>query len=153
MTANKKDERGKRPRDSKAVNSSKIKSRKMTSDLKISVIQDLQLKVIGLTSHDNCDGKKIEKLLRQNRHLWQSAFMPNHHLYPLRDMEYGVWSADTLYVLVQAGKESELEQLVKRQLHADEITWIGNDQMLELLGYWQKDVVSNPKLILSAWWD
>ena len=79
--------------------------------------------------------------------------MPSKQLYPLRDMEYDVWSADTLYVLVRVGKETELEQLMKKQLHADEINWIGSDKRMELLGYWKKDEVHNPKLILSAWWD
>ena len=153
MAMNKKDERGKKRRASKVVSTSKVKTQKTNSKLKISKIQDLQLKVIGLTSHDNCDGKKIEKILRQNHNLWHSVVMPNNQLYPLRDMEYGVWSADTLYVLVREGKESELEQLVKRRLRADVVTWIGSDSTMELLGYWKKDEVYNPKLILSAWWD
>jgi hypothetical protein len=138
----KKDERGEKPQTSKTI-----------SKYKISKIQDLQLKVIGSTTHNNCDGKKIEKLLRQNHHLWHSVFMPSSQLYPLRDMEYDVWSADTLFVLVREGQETELEKLVKRQLHADEINWIGSDKRMELLGHWKKDEVYNPKLILSVWWD
>ena len=56
-------------------------------------------------------------------------------------------------MLVREGKESELEQLVNEQFDADELAWIGSDRTLELLGYWKKDEVYNPKLILSAWWD
>jgi len=90
MATNKKEERGKKRQASKTVSTSKVKTRKTNSELKISKIQDLQLKAIGLTNHDNCDGKKIEKLLRQYRYLWYSVFMPSNQLYPLRDMAYGL---------------------------------------------------------------
>jgi hypothetical protein len=122
-------------------------------ELKITTIQDLQLQIIALTNYNNCDGRKIDRLLRENRHLWLAAMMPNKHLYPLRDMEEGFWSADTLYILPREGKEFELEELVKEQFNADEITWIGSGQSLDLLGYWKKDEVLNPRMILSVWWD
>ncbi len=138
MSTQKKDERGKKSQ---------------TPKLKISEIQDLQLKVIGHTNQNRLVGKKVEKLLRQNSHLWRAVFMPSNQLDPLNDMEDGDWPADTLYMLVREGRESELEQLVNEQFDADEINWIGSDRTLELLGYWKKDEVYNPKLILSAWWD
>jgi hypothetical protein len=68
-------------------------------------------------------------------------------------MEEGFWSADTLYLLPREGKEFELEELVRGQFNADEITWIGSDQSLDLLGYWKKDEILNPRMILSVWWD
>lgn len=123
------------------------------SGLRITEIQDLQLQIIALTSHNYFDGRKIYKLLLENRHLWRAVMMPPIELYPLRDMEEGLWVADTLYLLPHEGKEFELEELVREQFNADEITWIGGDQALDLLGYWDKDVVLNPKLILSVWWD
>ena len=123
------------------------------SGLGITEIQDLQLQIIALTSHNNFVGRKINKLLRENRHLWRAVMMPPIELYPLRDMEEGLWVADTLYLLPQEGKEFELEELVNEQFNADEITWIGGDQALDLLGYWDNDVVLNPRLILSVWWD
>jgi len=138
MLTQKKDERGKNSQ---------------TPKLKISEIQDLQLKVIGLTNQNALIGKKVEKLLRQNSHLWRTVFMPSKELYPLRDMEDGEWSADTLYVFVREGKESELEQLVKEKFDADAINWIDSNQTLELLGYWKKDSIYNPKMILSVWWN
>jgi hypothetical protein len=128
-------------------------SEQVESGLKISKIQELQLKIIALTSHNNCDGRKIYKLLLKNRHLWRAVMMPPIELYPLRDMEDGIWLADTLYLLPQAGKEFELEGLVREQFNADEITWIGSDQALDLLGYWNNDEALNPRLILSVWWD
>ena len=148
-TAKKKDERGKNsPKRAK-----KVMPRHSDLELKISKIQDLQLEVIANTTHNNCDGRKIDRLLRENRDLWRTAMMPNNQLYPLRDMEAGQWSADTLYVLVREGRESELEELAREQFNADEINWIGNDQSLELLGYWKKDETHNSRLILSVWWD
>ena len=128
-------------------------SEQIDSGMKITEIQELQLQIIALTSHNNCDGRKISKLLLENRHLWRAVMMPPKQLYSLRDMEDGIWLADTLYLLQREGKESELEDLVKEQFKADEITWIGSDQALDLLRYWNKDAVLNPKLILSVWWD
>lgn len=128
-------------------------SEQIDSGLKITKIQALQLQVIALTSHNKCDGRRIYKLLLENRHLWRAVMMPPKQLFPLRDMEDGIWLADTLYLLPQEGKESELEDLVIEQFNADEISWIGSDQALDLLGYWNKDEVLNPKLILSVWWD
>jgi len=138
MTTQRKDERGKKARAPK---------------LKISEIQDLQLKVIGQTNWNNLVGRKVEKILRQNSQLWRAVFMPSKQLYPLRDMEDGEWPSDTLFILVQQGKEIELEKLVRERFDADETNWIGSDQALDLLGYWKKDEVHNPKLIMSAWWD
>ena len=125
----------------------------LNPELKITTIQDLQLQIIALTNYNNCDGRKINRLLRENHHLWRAAIMPNKQLYPLRDMEEGFWSADTLYLFPREGKEFELEELVKEQFNADEITWIGSDRSLDLLGYWKNDEVLNPRLILSIWWD
>lgn len=82
------------------------------SGLRITEIQDLQLQIIALTSHNNFVGRKINKLLRENRHLWRAVMMPPIELFPLRDMEDGLWVADTLYLLPQSGKEFELEELV-----------------------------------------
>ena len=152
-TVSKKDEEGKNTPAVKSKRAKKIMAKQSDSELNISDIQDLQLRVIAHTTHNNCDGRKIEKLLRENHRLWRAVMMPNKQLYPLRDMQDGLWSADTLYMLPQEGKESELEELVKEQFNADEINWIGSDQTLELLGYWKKDKVQNSKLMLSVWWD
>ena len=122
--------------------------------LKLSEIQDLQLKVIGHTNWNDLNGEELENLLRQNCHLWQSVMMPSYQLYPLIEMKKsGIWTADTLYIFVQEGKESELETLANGQFHADEIKWIDSNRSLELLGYWKKDMVYNAKMILSVWWD
>ncbi len=115
-------------------------------------VQELQLELIELVDRNNCRGKKVAKLLRDNRHLWRAAIMPNKSLFPLRDMEDGDWSADTLYILPEEGQEAVLENLAKR-FKADEVTWISGEQSLEMLGYWKKDIEKNEKLILSVWWD
>lgn len=115
-------------------------------------VQELQLELIELVDRNNCRGKKVAKLLRDNRNLWRAAIMPNESLFPLLDMEDGNWSADTLYILPEKGQEAALEKLVKR-FKADEITWISGEQSLEMLGYWEKDIEKNEKLILSVWWD
>ncbi len=112
----------------------------------------MQLELIELVDRNRCKGKKVAKLMRDNRHLWRSALMPSRRLDPLLEMEYGSWSADTLYILPEEGQEAALEKLVKR-FDADEVNWLSGELSLELLGYWKKDIEKKDKLILSVWWD
>ena len=119
---------------------------------KMTRVQELQLELIELVNRNNCNGKKVARLLRDNRHLWRAVLMPSRRLDPLRDMEYGDWSADTLYILPQAGQEDNLEKLAKR-LKADEVNWVGGENALQLLGYWKKGIEDNHRLILTVWWD
>jgi hypothetical protein len=119
---------------------------------KMTRVQELQLELIELVNRNNCNGKKVAKLLRDNRHLWHAVLMPSRHLDPLRDMEYGHWSADTLYILPNEGQEENLEKLAK-QFRADEVNWLGGEKALELLGFWKKGIEENPRLILTLWWD
>lgn len=118
----------------------------------MSRVQELQLELIALVNHNNCKGKKVAKLLRDNHNLWRAAFMPSTYLYSLRDMEYGKWSADTLYITPKEGQEEALEKLAKR-FKADEVNWLGGEKALQLLGYWKKGIENNPKFVLSLWWD
>ncbi len=112
----------------------------------------MQLELIELVEFNRCNGKQVAKLLREHRLLWRAAMMPSKGLAPLRDMEYGSWSADTLYLLPAEGKEDALEKLVQR-FHADEVNWLGGKESLSLLGYWKEGIEKNQKLILSVWWD
>jgi hypothetical protein len=114
-------------------------------------VQELQLELIELVNFNKCKGKKVAALLRENRPLRRAALMPGRRLDQLRDMEFGEWSADTLYVLPIEGQEEALEKLAKR-FDADEITWLDGKESLSLLGYWKKDIEKKPKLILSVWW-
>ncbi len=118
----------------------------------ITRVQELQLELIELVNRNGCKGKKVANLLRDNRPLWHAALMPSKRLDPLRDMEYGKWSADTLYILPVEGREEALEKLAER-FNADEVKWLDGKQSLSLLGHWKKDIEKNPKLILSLWWD
>ena len=132
-------------------------SRKDTQDptshpYEITRVQELQLELIELVNHNRCNGQKIAKLLRDNRSLWHAALMPGRRLDALRDMEYGEWPADTLYLLPVEGQEGALEKLAKR-FNADEVRWLDGKESLSLLGYWKKDIEKKSKLILSAWWD
>ena len=115
-------------------------------------VQELQLELIELVNQNKCKGKKVAALLRENRSLWRAALMPCRRLDPLLDMENGEWSADTLYVLPADGQEEELEKLAKR-FNGDEMKWLDGKESLSLLGFWNKDIVKNAKLILWVWWD
>ena len=137
---------------SKTRSSSRRNERLEKPTNKMTRVQELQLELIELVNRNNCNGKKVAKLLRDHRHLWHAVLMPSRRLDPLRDMEYGHWSADTLYILPKEGQEESLEALAKR-LKADEVNWLGGEKALELLGYWKKGIEENPRLILTLWWD
>ena len=115
-------------------------------------VQELQLELIELVEHNSLKGKKVAKLLRDNRHLWRGTMMPSRRLDSLRDMENGYWSADTLYILPKEGQEDALDKLAPK-FRADEITWLGGKESVELLGFWKKGIENNPSLVLALWWD
>jgi hypothetical protein len=72
-------------------------------------------------------------------------------LISLRDMEDGVWHADTLYIYAQEGYQFQLEELVRERFHADEINWIGGETAGDMLG--TSEVDDKSYVILEAWWD
>lgn len=153
MPIQKKDESGKKLPNLKPKRIKKVATKQSDSKFRISKIQDLQLQVIAHTTHNNLDGKKIDKLLRKNRQLWRAAMVTGNNLWPLRDMEVDIWLADTLYILAREGYEHQLEELVRNRFDADELNWIGGKDAIETLGYWTKGIEDNPKLVLSIWWD
>jgi hypothetical protein len=153
MAKNKKDERGKKRSGVKPKRVKKIVALPADPELKISKIQDFQLQVIAHTNFNNCDGVKIELLLRKNRLWWRTAMMIGTNLWSLRDMEEDRWLADTLYIFAREGYEDRLEKLVEGQFDADVVNWIGGSQAIETMGYWKAGIENNPKMILSVWWD
>ena len=115
-------------------------------------VQELQLELIELVHQNNCKGKRVARLLRDNRHLWRAAFMPSISLYVLRDMEHGRWAADTLYLLPVEGHEEALEQFALK-LNPDDMRWFSGKRSMKLLGYWSKEAEKKRKMLLALWWD
>ena len=117
---------------------------------KTSKAQRFQLNLIALTNFNSCDGVKIAKLLKENREMWRSAFMPLKS-YSLRDMEKNEWHADTLYIYAEDSFQHALEKLAREQFDADEISWVGGAEAIIMLG--TPTVREKNHVILSVWWD
>lgn len=117
---------------------------------KISEVQQIQLDIIEKTNFNFFNGRKIAQILKENHRMWRAVLLPLN-LISLRDMEDGYWHADTLYIYPEDGYQSQLEELVKEQLNADEVHWIGGDDAVDLLG--TTEVANKSYVILEAWWD
>lgn len=116
---------------------------------KISEAQKFQLDLIARTNFNLCNGKRIAELLKENRKMWLSAYMPLDSI-SLRDMDTGSWHADTLYIYAADGWQHSLEELAREQFHADEIHWI-DSSAADMLGISKLERTSN--VILRVWWD
>jgi hypothetical protein len=149
MAEKKKDEKGKQRRIPEQVSLEILVSQKRS---KISRAQEFQLELIARTNFNFCNGKRVAELLRENRHMWRAAMMPLD-LLSLRDMDDGSWHADTLYIYVQEGYQSQLEELVREQFHADEVQWIGGATAVDMLGTNEDGLAKKSHVILSVWWD
>ena len=83
------------------------------------------------------------------------SYNENSHgidLIKLRDIAENHWNIDTVYILVNPGKEEKLKQLSKKW-SVDESTWIGGNAACECLGSYSDELRKNRKVILSLWWD
>lgn len=148
MATNKQSENGKKKRDIKPEFI--ISPIPQQATKKISEVQQIQLDIIEKTNFNFFNGKKIAQILKENHRMWRAVLLPLN-LISLRDMEDGYWHADTLYIYPEDGYQSQLEELVKEQLNADEVHWIGGDDAVDLLGTTR--VGDKSYVILEAWWD
>lgn len=116
-------------------------------------IQEIQLKLIRLSSFNSFDGNKVADSLIANKYLWEGAIITRlNDLICLRDIKDDCWNVDTLYILPEKGFEEELKDLAGNW-DADEINWIGGEEASRLLGEWSSDLENNSRIILSVWWD
>jgi hypothetical protein len=148
MSTNEQNENGKKKRD--------IKPEFIISPLpqpptkKISEEQQIQLDIIAKTNFNLFNGRKIAEVLKENHKMWRAVLLPLN-LISLRDMEDGHWHADTLYIYPEDGYQFKLEEIVKEELNADEVHWIGGSEAADMLG--TTEVQDKSYVILEAWWD
>ena len=145
---NKQSENGKKKRDIKPE--FMIRPMPESAAKKISEAQQIQLDIITKTNFNFFNGRKIAQILKENHKMWRAVLLPLN-LISLRDMEDGHWHADTLYIYPEEGFQFQLEELVREQLNADEVHWIGGDDAMDLLG--TTEVQDKSHVILEAWWD
>jgi len=117
---------------------------------KISEAQQVQLDIIAKTNFNFFDGKRIAEWLKENRKMWRAVLLPLDFI-SLRDMDDGHWHADTLYIYPEDGWQFKLEEVLKEQFKADEVSWIGGSSAADMLG--TTEVAGKSYVILEAWWD
>jgi hypothetical protein len=117
---------------------------------KISKAQHIQLDIIANTNFNFFNGRRIAEWLRENHKMWRAVLLPLNFI-SLRDMADGHWHADTLYIYPEDGWGFKLEEIMKEQFQADETSWIGGEQAVEMLG--TSEVADKSYVILEAWWD
>ena len=117
---------------------------------KISEAQQIQLEIIAKTNFNFFEGRKIAAWLKENHRMWRAVLLPLDFI-SLRDMDEGHWHADTLYIYPEDGWQIKLEEVMREQFHADEISWIGGSRAADLLG--TTEVQDKSYVIMEAWWD
>jgi hypothetical protein len=117
---------------------------------KVSEAQQIQLDIIAKTNFNRFDGKRITEWLKENHKMWRAALLPLDFI-SLRDMDDGGWHADTLYIYPEDGWQFELEEVMREQFNADEVSWIGGSSAADMLG--TTEVEDRSYVILEAWWD
>ncbi len=117
-------------------------------------IQDLQLKLIRLSSHNALDGEMVADDLENNRDLWRAAYLTREYcpLIQLRDLPAGHWNADTIFLLPAPGQEKGLRKMAEKW-RGDTVAWLGGEEAGELLGTNEDKIVENKQCILRIWWD
>ena len=130
----------------------------------INPIQDLQFQLIRQVRFNLCDGARVVDDLLANRSLWRGVIMDRAvyrlrlmpgeseesdfiNLIKLRDIQWGVWNVDNLYVLSSGADDDALFALAQTW-SADEVYWIEGEEAGSRLGVSPTDA-----RILSVWWD
>lgn len=116
----------------------------------ISEAQQIQLDIIAKTNFNFFSGREIAEWLRKNHKMWRAVLLPLNFI-SLRDMADGHWHADTLYIYPEDGWGFKLEEAMREQFGADEISWIGGETAEDMLG--TTEVEGRSHVILEAWWD
>jgi hypothetical protein len=127
-----------------------IPSEPQVPEKKISEAQEVQLEIIAKTNFNFFNGRRIAEWLRKNHKMWRAVLLPLNFI-SLRDMADGSWHADTLYIYPEEGWGFELEEVMREQFGADEISWIGGETAEDMLG--TTEVEGRSHVILEAWWD
>jgi len=99
---------------------------------KISEAQQVQLDIIAKTNFNLFNGKRIAEWLKENHRMWRTVLLPLDFI-SLRDMDDGHWHADTLYIYPEEGWQFKLEEVMREQFNADEVSWIGGSSAADML--------------------
>lgn len=118
-------------------------------------VQKLVADIVRESSFNDFDGDKVVDALEKNQDLWRGFVWGRFHYSPLitlRDIDKGIYSADTMYITPVKGKEQELEALCRGFL-ADEVDWYGGEEACSELGSSSPAGRANKQAYLRLWWD
>lgn len=128
---------------------------------KVTKAQELEFQIISNATFNNFDGPYVVKKLKENDDLWESVVSidegtssgnkyssPDGDLIVLRDLPINHIHADSMFIIAKEGKEENLLNLVTQNFHADEVTWLDEDEASSRVG-------QHPfkKKVLRVWWD
>jgi hypothetical protein len=141
------------------------------------LIQRIMLDLIGLSTYNSFDGKKVRADLESIRSRWEACLMTRDGDcgITLRDLSSGCYNVDTLYILTCKANVASVMKLAKTW-KADHITKITNEGQFgadrweskdcesyefHKLGKLQKQDVasficaspSEKQVVLRLWWD
>lgn len=146
----------------------------------ITETQDLILKLIEKASFNFFSGPSVVRNLREHKSLWRSVTMTRfvrpfyeklenpitssqppiaiYHkadLLPLRDIPADSYSADTLIIYTEPGKQAELEELAQGW-KAESFYWVLAHEAFRAMGTtWRKfpEFTREDRVLLVLWWD
>jgi len=106
-------------------------------------LQEMQFRMMELSSFNLFDGEKVVKSLRANYGIWKRFIFVdcyNSHV-SLRDMEKGKWNADTLLIVVREKFAENMMAVAK--------FWKAN----ELSCHKKHLAVGKGEFLIRVWWD
>lgn len=117
--------------------------------------QELTLELISLAINNDLNGKKVAKDLRNNQHLWVSAYgyfcghVGLNHLIPLRDM-HSIWHIDSIAISCKREHKNELVALIKKWKPHDIYVYKDIDEGEDIKNYLRR---SGAEVLINVWWD
>lgn len=127
-------------------------------------VQDIQLELLRRTCFNALDGERVVASLLKHRDLWLAALLdrpgvPDYAeprllltagLIKLRDLPYGHWNADTLFVLTRTREHArQLARIIDEEDWGGEVRVVEDPKEID----WSLGVGRQEYGLLSVWWD
>ncbi len=129
---------------------------------RINQAQELQFKLMELSSFNNFDGTAVSKDLKKHGDLWISCVWGRFkyfELIPLRDLRDGIYNADTLYIYTTQDKVQKIQELAKRW-NADEFGVVTSTGSRGAVDFKPNETwaifgatLENDRCLIRIWWD
>ena len=117
--------------------------------------QELTLELISLAINNELNGEQVAKDLRNNQHLWISAYgyfcghVGLNHLIPLRDM-HSFWHIDSIAITCKREHKKELVAIIKKWESSEIYVYKDIDEGENIKTYLSR---SGAEVLINVWWD